>query len=366
MSLMLFLSDATARLVGVLGLVGTAAITHQAVSSYPASTESGVVFALMALWSLVKTLDFLWPARHKRKIARTQRFFPRLRFLIFTCAWMLVALGAMTETAETLELTPGGLFEQAHMGLGLFAMMTLFVVFFVLGLGYRAARAQMPEEARDAALTPPRQARRAEEHALRAQGVLRKHDIWDALLSLPFAAALILGFISLRSGTTVPTAQHAAWVEANMILIILGLAITAIVMQLAVAKRAPTTAMHARWSPGYRLLVMMGFGVPLLTGLMWYFGPLYALPFGWHLLTDQPVASVTYQVAGIRDGRRSSICVTLVPVDQPDHRVTSCGFDRQSAAGLAPGARLEAVGELSVFGHSLSQLRLTNAALSLP
>ena len=328
----------------------------------------GVIFALMALWSLVKTLDFLWPARHERKVMRTQRLLPRLVFLILTGAWLLLVMGAIAGTAQALELSPDGVLAKPLLAAGLL-IIGLFVIFFGLGLGYRAARAQMPEAARAAALTSPRQARRAEERALQAQGVLRKHDIWDALLSLPVGAALLLGFLSLRSGTTVPTADHAAWVEANMIPIMLGLAAVALVLQLAMARRAPTTVMHARWSPEARLRIMVVLGVPFMTGLMWYFGPLHALPYGWHLLTTQPEAIVAYQVTDIRSGRRSSICVSLVPVEQPDHEVTSCAFDRQSAAGLSPGARVEALGELSPFGHSLSQLRLVapaNAALSLP
>ena len=368
MNWMLLFSDLTARLIGLVGTLATATTIYLAIQAYSDSHPFGFPYAIIALWSLVKTLDFLWPPRHERVVARTQRTWPRLVFLVTTGVWLVLAFASISATANRLGLNPDGTMAGPSVGAAL-VITGLFVIFFVLGLGYRAARAQMPEAELQAALTSPKALRRAEERHLQAQGAIRRNDLWDALLGVPLAIPLLLGFISMRDGSTVPTAEHAAWVEANMLLIILAIAAVALVVQIVGVRRAPTTAMHARWSPGFRVLVMMGAGVPLFTGIMWFLGPLHALPYGWHLATTQPVANVTYQVTDIRDGRRSSVCVTLRPDDTPDYEVRSCGFRDSDTAGLRRGDWLEARGELSRFGHTISEFRVIppeNAASAVP
>lgn len=347
----LMVSDLAGRTIGLIGLMATAVALRVASAHWTIDSDGFTVSALVFLFMFVMTAVFLIPGMYDRVLKRCMSFGPRLKFTVTSATWLILCLVAISQGFKP----PRGLFAQYFpVELVPYLMATLgflYVVFiFPFGLTFYSARRFFIEtgdyiQPEKAVETPKEK--------------LRKRDIWDHLVELPFYIFLVFPSFAVFFGNAAPTAEWNDWVNSNFwtALVAVG-AITLLPAVLRTHFRAPHNKQVQQITAKRTMILIIG--GPIVSFLALWVLLHHGVPVAWNYLTQNPIETIEYEVVDVSTGRRTRGCIDFKPVQAPDLEVSSCNLDSYWASRLTPGDIVRISGELSWFGHSFDYIELEN------
>jgi len=365
MQIMWFLSGASARLLGLLGLAAAGILALNAVEQGTGDPVALATMVTLALFCLVKSAQFLLPRTHLSTLQRTSGAWSRTAFLLVSLGWLLLSGFVILEFGRQTGVAP----PLARALLGLVGVaLVLFLIFFLLGASYRVveahhadapdpneppveyfARSPMTSDA-----PPPRQLpKRYQTMVVDPRQRLRPRDVWDYYGTFILALAVIGGFVAFRFSNTVQTPELNGLIETHLRLIFVGITLMfAAPLVLTATLRAPASRGFERIGLLKRLFFIL-VSMPALGAVLTMVLPFDLAPHIWHMVTTHEPATLVYQVVEIESYGVLGDCARLSPVGATDQQVMTCALDPEIMASIGPGSRLEATGPLSDYAHSL-------------
>ena len=370
MQILWILSGASARFLGLMGLTAAGILGFNAMEQGLNDPVTLAILTTLALFCLVKSVQFLLPRSHAATLERTMNAWPRTAFILVSLAWILLSGFVILEFGRQSELAP----PLARALLGLVAAgLLLFLVFFLLGTSYRALEAQIarrpdPNEpeveyfARSpmtADAPPPRKLpKRYETMTVNPYRNLRQRDVWDYYGVFILAVGAIGGLLAFRFSPTVQTGELNLLIDDNMRMIYIGVTLMFAAPMVFVAAARPPASRGMAGVSGLRRLFFLLAGLPVLGAVLTIVIPFDLAPQIWHMATTHEPGTVTYEVVEVEEYGALGTCLRLSPTDAPAQNMVACGLDPELIAVATPGARLQATGELSDYAHTLTTVTL--------
>ena len=367
---MWFLSGLSARILGLMGLAAAGILVLNAVQEGTGNLVSLATLVTLALFCLVKSVQFLVPRVHTLTLERTMATWSRLAFILVTLIWLLVSSFVILEFGRQSGVVP----TVGRALLGIVALgFLLFAIFFLWGASYRAAEAlrqarPAPGEpeveyfARSpmtADAPPPRKLpKRYETVTINPRNRLRPRDVWDYYGVFMVAVGALGGALAFRFSTTVQTAELDVLIETHMRLIyIVTTLMFAAPMVFVAALRAPASRGLMGVS-GLRRLFFLLAGMPVLGAVLTVVIPYDLAPHIWHMAAPTEPGTLQYQVTELESYGVLGQCLRLSPEGAPDRDMVICGLDPALVSAASPGTRLEATGPLSDYAHSFESVTI--------
>lgn len=357
----LLFSDVLARIMGVIGLLAAVPVLARALSdggslSRDLTLNSNVT---IGAFMVVIALLFLLPKPHDVTLRITRPWALRPAFMVLCLLWGGLVLGELASLVDVVRANGLG----RELLTAVWFTIPVFLLFFALlvfpfGYGWRAYR---DLHAHHAMQRQQRRARAAAESIIPGTTrmtngmVLRKADLLDNLMLVPFVIAMIAAFYGFKVSTTVQTAQWDLWADENLLLgtLAVSAALFGPMFLINLIRGTPYSSKAIQYKWGRRIL-----GAALLPpmGLFVYVAVAYdGAPAAWNLVNDPAPATLRYEVTDVSTGRRTRGCVTLVVADQQDRQMYVCNLPDT----LRPGDVIEATGPLSAYGHTINQVRVS-------
>lgn len=367
MQIIWFLSGVSARLLGLMGLAAAGILALNAAEQGTGDLVALATLATLALFCLVKSVQFLLPRMHAQTLERTMNAWPRIAFIFVSLIWLLLSSFVILEFGRQSGIAP----PMARVLLGMVIVgLLLFLIFFLLGASYRAAEAQLarqpasdepqveyyarPRSPMTADAPPPRKLpKRYETITVNPHSNLRPRDVWDYYGFIILAVGAIGGILAFRFSSTVQTAELNLLIEAHLrtIYILITLMFAAPMVFVA-ALRAPASRGMAGVSGLKRLFFLLA-GMPVLGGVLTVVIAFDLAPHVWHLATTNEPGTVQYEVVEVERYGALGTCLRISPIAALDQNMVICGLDPAIIASSPPGTRLEATGPLSDYAHTM-------------
>ena len=367
---MWFLSGLSARILGLMGLAAAGILVLNAAQEGTGDLVTLATLVTLALFCLVKSVQFLFPRFHNVTLDRTTAIWPRMAFILVTLIWLLLSSFVILEFGRQSGVDPT--VGRALLGLVVLGFL-LFAICFLWGASYRAAEALQqarpdpgePEVeyfARSPMTSdapPPRKLpKRYETVTINPRNRLRPRDVWDYYGVFMVALGAVGGVLAFRFSPTVQTAELDILIEEHLRLIyIVTTLMFAAPMVFVAALRAPASRGLVGVS-GLRRLFFLLAGMPVLGAVLTVVIPYDLAPHIWHMAAPTEEGTLQYQVTELESYGVLGQCLRVAPDGATGRDMVICGLDPELISAARPGTRIEATGPLSDYAHSFETVTI--------
>ncbi|WP_171176070.1 hypothetical protein [Ruegeria sp. HKCCD8929] len=345
----LLVSDVSARIIGVFGFYVTV-LTARTWFTIPYGPNVGNILGMgFSVLSLILTAAYLLPRFHDLVIERSFRASGRVPLVLASVLWLLLSVWVLQtsiDDGKPLLPTDWQEFVLKHVTPCMFFLFGLTI--FPIGWAYSGAKQRLGDPGEQSALV---QAKSTDFETT----AYRKRDIWDHLIDAPVVVVLLGSALAYRFGDTISSGPFKAWVDSNYLLSFLVIGAMPWAIMLIRTWVRPPLRQQAKLGVGMKIIAY-AIGLPFISFVQFFVTTSHGIPWVWNAVTQNPEATIFYQVVDIEERGRFRGCIEFKTPDKWNHRFTNCGLDSYWAGRLETGDLIEATGELSGFGHTFSRI----------